>query len=69
MENREIANEGAENGVLNEKKRKKFNILALIICMMVAVLIWCYAKGTAIRDGRENVNDPTATEIGAEQND
>jgi cytosine/uracil/thiamine/allantoin permease len=68
MEKRELANENIENGEYKAKKHKKFNILAFIICMLVAVLIWCYAKGTAIKNGNISVDAPSVTENVADAN-
>ena len=39
-ENEEIRAEGGSK----EKKRKKAGILSLIMCLLVAFIIWCYAE-------------------------
>lgn len=68
MGNREMSKDRAENGGYESKKRKEFNIVALIVCLFVAFFIWCYAKGTAIKNGEIDIGNPPATENAVDAN-
>ena len=43
----EIKNEIKDEGSAVVKKRKKAGIFSLILCLLIAVIIWCYAEAQA----------------------
>ena len=47
MAKREIYEETREDGTSVVKKNKKAGIISLIICLLIAFIIWCYAESMA----------------------
>ena len=48
-ENEEIRAEGGSK----EKKRKKAGIFSLIMCLLIAFIIWCYAEARVKKEELE----------------
>lgn len=57
-------NENIRNdGTYVVKKSRKTSVIALIVCFLVALLIWCYAKADAIKNVEiEESGGPKQTE-------
>ena len=56
MAKREIYEETREDGTSVVKKNKKAGIISLIICLLIAFIIWCYAEARAEKEELENKN-------------
>ena len=68
-----------DDGTYVVKKSKRTGVIALIVCLMIALIIWCYSKGSAMikdavsdnveGDGKGQVADTvadTTNEAGSE---
>lgn len=47
-----------DDGTYVAKKSKKGNIIALIVCMLIAFAIWIYAKNAEIKELNEQTTAP-----------
>ncbi len=57
----EFMNENTDDAAV-AKKGKKGSIIAVIACLLIAFVIWCYAKGSAVKNEMEqegNNDSPT----------
>ncbi len=43
-----------ENGAYIIKKSKKSSVIAFIVCVVVAFLIWSYAEALALKEAKDN---------------
>ena len=68
MSDREKIEHVSDDGTYGVKKKSKINVFALIICLLVSFLIWCYAKGNAIKNDKsvDPTPAPIETSAGAE---
>ena len=58
-ENEEIRAEGGSK----EKKRKKAGILSLIMCLLVAFIIWCYAEAQVKKEEELEASKDSKTRV------
>lgn len=50
-----------DDGSYVVKKSRKYNILALIICLLVAFVVWLYAANTEREENNQKENEGTQT--------
>ena len=50
-----------DDGSYVVKKSRKYNILALIICLFVAFVVWLYAANTEREENNQKENEGTQT--------
>lgn len=50
-----------EDGTYVVKKSRKHNILALIICILVAFVVWLYAANTEREENKQTEKESTQT--------
>ena len=58
--------EDVESGTPEKKKKGIPGLVAFLICLLIAFVIWCYAKGGAIKEQMEeegNGNQETESTV------
>ncbi len=63
MSEKEKNENNYDDGTYVVKKNKKAGIVALIVCLLIAFLIWCYAKADAMKEESENTEPPTSSAV------
>lgn len=58
MANREIKENVHDDGTYVIKKNRKGSIIAFIICVLIAVAIWIYARNAEIKEEAEQMPPP-----------
>ena len=61
MANRNVKEKVQESGTHGEKKRSKGSVIAFVICVLIALAIWIYAKNTEIKN--ENAQAPALASV------
>ncbi len=59
-------NMASENGAYVIKKSKRSSIVAFIVCVVVAFLIWSYADALALKEEKEKASlntEPAVTDV------
>ena len=46
-------NEIREDGMVTTKKKRKHNLFSLLVCLLVAFIIWLYASSLEVKDEEE----------------
>lgn len=60
MSEKKVTDTVEENGGGTVKKRRKFNIIAFILCFLAAFFIWLYAVNAGEKDRAEEQSDAVA---------
>lgn len=57
-----------DDGTYVVKRTRKSSVIAFIVCILIALVIWCYAKADAIKnsEAEETADDKVAAEDTAE---
>ena len=53
MSKKNISENAHDDGTYVVKKTRKSSVAALIVCLLVAFIIWCYAKTVALKEQAE----------------
>lgn len=57
MSNTEKKEKVLDDGTYVVKKNRKGDIIAIIVCVLIALVIWVYAKNAEIKEQNENAPD------------
>ena len=62
MANRNVKEKVQESGTRDEKKRSKGSVIAFVICILIALAVWIYAKNAEIKNDNTQAPAPASVQ-------